>query len=148
MFSQTVEYALRAMAVLATGSGAQTAHQIAGATKVPADYLFKVLQGLGRAGLVIGVRGKHGGFSLARPAEEISILEVVNAVDPIQRIRHCPLDIPSHGTTLCPLHRKLDTAMQTVEEALGTTTLAEVVQGPAELRPLCGGPVEISCALS
>ncbi|MBL8227580.1 MAG: Rrf2 family transcriptional regulator [Bryobacterales bacterium] len=148
MFSQTVEYALRAMAVLATGRAAQTAHQIAASSKVPVDYLFKVLQTLGRAGLVIGVRGKHGGFSLARPAGEISILEVVNAMDPIQRIHYCPLQIPSHGTTLCPLHRKLDAALKTVEESLRTTSLAEVVAGPAELRPLCGGLVEVSCAVS
>ncbi|MCS7024102.1 MAG: Rrf2 family transcriptional regulator [Bryobacteraceae bacterium] len=148
MFSQTAEYALRAMAVLASRPAAQTAHQIAACTQTPADYLFKVLQALGRAGLVIGQRGKHGGFSLARPASQISILEVVNAVDPIRRIEHCPLRIASHGTRLCPLHRKLDAALKTVEDLLASTTLAELLEGPVELRPLCGGFQEASCAIS
>jgi Rrf2 family protein len=140
MFSQTVEYALRAMVVLAQHASApQTAQVIAIKSQVPVDYLFKVLQALGRAGLVGAQRGKHGGFTLARPAADVTILEVINAVDPIQRIRTCPLGIKSHGTTLCPLHRKLDGALQLVEQAFATTTLAELNDAPAPLMPLCGG---------
>ncbi|MCC6343017.1 MAG: Rrf2 family transcriptional regulator [Bryobacterales bacterium] len=140
MFSQTVEYALRAMVVLARHGGApQTAQAIAGKSQVPVDYLFKVLQVLGRAGLVGAQRGKHGGFSLTRPATEVTVLEIINAVDPIQRIRSCPLDIKSHGSTLCPLHRKLDAALQLVEHAFASTTLADLNDAPPNLMPLCGG---------
>ena len=101
MFSQTVEYALRAVVVLAMHPDSpRTAQQIADASKMPVDYLFKVLQLLGRAGLVTGQRGKHGGFTLARLPHDMTVLDVVNAVDPIKRLRTCPHGIPSHGTTL------------------------------------------------
>ncbi|NUQ01687.1 MAG: Rrf2 family transcriptional regulator, partial [Armatimonadetes bacterium] len=94
MISQTAEYALRAIVCLAAQpEGRLTTPQIAGATRVPAGYLSKVLQLLGRAGLVRSQRGLGGGFVLARPAELISVLDVVNAVDPIQRITGCPLEL-------------------------------------------------------
>jgi len=88
MFSTTTEYALRSMVLLAMRRGAPlTAQQIASETKVPIDYLFKVLQSLGRAGLVQAQRGKNGGFSLANDPADISIYDVVQAVDPINTLR-------------------------------------------------------------
>ena len=144
MFSQTVEYALRAMVVLADASGEpRTNTQIAAASRVPADYLSKVLQSLGRAGLVSAQRGKNGGFTLLTDAEEISILDIVNAVDPIRRIERCPLGIPQHGIRLCALHRKLDNAMAQVEDAFRSTTLAELITQPARSKPLCGALVHV-----
>lgn len=144
MFSQTVEYALRAMVVLADAQGEpRTTTQIAAASRVPADYLSKVMQSLGRAGLVNSQRGKNGGFTLLRDAVEISILDIVNAVDPIRRIERCPLGIPQHGVRLCALHRKLDNAMAHVEEAFRSTNLQEMVAQPNRSKPLCGGLVPL-----
>ncbi|HUQ92082.1 MAG TPA: Rrf2 family transcriptional regulator [Bryobacteraceae bacterium] len=144
MFSQTVEYALRAMVVLANHpQSPQTAHSIASVSQVPVDYLFKVLQSLNRSDLVAAQRGKHGGFTLARNASEVTILQIINAVDPIRRIRFCPLGIKSHGTHLCALHRKLDAALQSIEHTFGTTTLAEMLQEPAPYQPLCEGLVQV-----
>lgn len=137
IFSQTVEYALRAAVWLADHAEGQTTQEIAEATKVPPSYLSKVLQNLRRAGIVHGQRGVGGGFTLARPAMEISILDVVQAVDPIERIRTCPLGIPSHGVNLCPLHRKLDDAIGHVSGAFETTSLAELVAPRHRLKPLC-----------
>ena len=80
MFSQTAEYALRAVVWLANNDDApMTTNQIAKATQVPPDYLSKVLWALGRSGLVHAQRGKNGGFTLTRPADELSILDVINA---------------------------------------------------------------------
>lgn len=141
MFSQTVEYALRAVVHLAAQSPeGRTTDQIAAATFVPRAYLSKVLQSLTRAGVVQSQRGLGGGMALARPAAELTILEVVNAVEPIQRIRTCPLGLASHGVHLCPLHSRLDAALATVEEALGGTTLAEVLTEPTRSVPLCPFP--------
>lgn len=137
LVSQTVEYALRAAVWLADHDGGQTTQQIAEATQVPSSYLSKVLQELQRAGIVHGRRGAGGGFTLAAEPSKISVLDVVQAVDPIQRIRFCPLGIPSHGIRLCPLHRKLDDAMGHVEAAFGSTTLAELVAPKNKLKPLC-----------
>ena len=138
MFSQTAEYALRAIVWLAAHPGEpQTNLEIAAAAQVPADYLSKVMQSLGRGALVQAQRGKHGGFTLTRPADRISILEVVNAVDPIRRIRTCPLGLRSHGQRLCALHRRMDEALAHVERALGSATIADLVEEPSPVRPLC-----------
>lgn len=138
MFSTTTEYALRSMVFLAMRHGSpQTAQQIAAETKVPIDYLFKVLNSLGRSGLVQAQRGKNGGFSLANDPADISTLEIVQAVEPIKRIKTCPLGIKSHGVRLCSLHRKLDDAMRHVEEAFSSTTLADLIGDDAPIRPLC-----------
>jgi Rrf2 family protein len=110
---------------------------LADATKVPMGYLSKVLQALGRVGLVQSHRGLGGGFLLARPPEDITLYDVVQAVDPIQRIRTCPLGLQAHGVRLCPLHRRLDNAMRMVEDAFRESTLAEILAEPSRSKPLC-----------
>ena len=143
MFSKTVEYALRAVAHLAyEAPNARTTEQIAAATRVAPAYLSKVLQALSRGGIVKSTRGVGGGVALARRPEEVTILEVVNAVDPIERIKTCPLGLKSHGVRLCPLHRRMDDALATVEAAFGGTTLAEVLAEPTNSPPLCEVGVE------
>lgn len=138
MFSQTTEYALRAAVWLAQNIGSpQTTVQVAEATKVPISYLSKVLQSLGRAGIVRAVRGLHGGFELIQPPELVSILDIVNVVDPIRRIKSCPLHLQSHSKQLCPLHKKMDQALAVVEDSFRTTTLADVLRPGSEQRPLC-----------
>lgn len=141
MFSQTVEYALRAVVHLAhEAPHARTTDQIAEATRVPRAYLSKVIQALARAGVVHSQRGLGGGISLAKSADELTILEVVNAVDPIRRIRTCPLGIAAHGVHLCPLHSRVDKALAMVEEAFSKSTLAEVLSEPSPSVPLCPFP--------
>ena len=141
MFSQTVEYALRAVVHLAQHApDARTTDQIAEGTLVPRAYLSKVLQSLIRAELVHSQRGLGGGMALGKPAAELTILEVVNAVEPLQRIRTCPLGLAAHGVHLCPLHSRLDQAIATVEEALGSSTLAELLAKPTRSVPLCPFP--------
>jgi Rrf2 family protein len=137
MLSQTVEYALRAVVYLATLEGKSATNvEISKATKVPPAYLSKVLQGLSRARLVHSHRGIKGGFSLVQSPDELTILSVVNAVEPIQRIKVCPLGLKAHGARLCPLHKRLDEAMAQVETAFQSTTLAEVLAEPTSSIPL------------
>lgn len=139
MFSQTTEYALRAAVCLADAPDrSHTAQEIAERTRVPRDYLAKVLRSLSRSGLVLAQRGKHGGFSLTRPPEHVTIYDVVEAVDPLPRILSCPLGLRAHRTQLCALHRKLDAAYATVERELRGATLAEMLAaGESKVRPLC-----------
>lgn len=142
MFSQTVEYALRAVVHLADRAPeARTTDQISAVTLVPKPYLSKVLQNLGRAGIVRLQRGIGGGITLVKAPGELTILDVVNAVEPIGRIRTCPLGLAAHGTNLCPLHRRLDDALAHIEEAFRATTLAEVLAEPTTSVPLCAFPV-------
>lgn len=130
MLSQTAEYALRAMVALATRpDSANTAQTLARDTQVPLDYLSKILNALSRAGLVSGQRGRGGGFQCTRPCTELTVLEVVSAVDPLKRIHSCPLGLAAHATQLCPLHRKLDDAAKYVEDAFASTTIQSLCEG-------------------
>ena len=143
MLSQSVEYALRAVVHLASvAPEARTTEQISTVTLVPRAYLSKVLQALARGGVVQSQRGLGGGMSLVKKPDELTILEVVNAVEPIQRIRTCPLGLAAHGTHLCPLHRRVDNALALMEQAFEQTTLAEVLAEPTRSIPLCPFPNE------
>lgn len=138
MFSQTSEYALRIIVYLASLNGKQaTIAQIAEATRTPEGYLAKVLRSLVLAELLRSQRGPQGGSVLARPARQITVFDVIQAVDPIQRIRTCPLGIKGHGINLCPLHRRLDQAIAMVEDAFKKTNIAELVGAPAAPQALC-----------
>ncbi|MBI4383202.1 MAG: Rrf2 family transcriptional regulator [Nitrospinae bacterium] len=141
MISQTAEYALRAVACLATyPKTSLTAPRIASITKVPASYLSKVLQALGKARLVKSQRGLHGGFLLARPADKISLLDVIDAVDPIRPITQCPLDLETHGKNLCPLHDRLNDAIMLIQKAYRNATVGELVSQTGKSKPLCDMP--------
>ncbi|MCE9532201.1 MAG: Rrf2 family transcriptional regulator [Planctomycetes bacterium] len=140
MFSQTVEYALRAVVYLAEQVDARTTQQIAVVTKVPAAYLAKVLQNLSRFEVVRSQRGLHGGFSLGKSATELTIWEVVQAVEPIRRIRECPLELESHRTKLCALHRKLDDALAEIERTFRDCTIADILAVPFSDTPDCSFP--------
>lgn len=128
VFSTTMEYALRAAVYLAAQAGKPCINQdIAREMQVPVGYLAKVLQNLRRAGIVKSQRGLNGGFVLSRPATEITILDVVNAVDPVPRIKQCPLGLKEHRHQLCPLHSQLDAAAACVEKAFAEHTIEEMV---------------------
>lgn len=137
MLPKTADYALCTVAWLARHENqAESADKLAEVTKVPRRYLHKVLQDLGRAGLVRSRSGPGGGYSIARDPDEITILDVVNAVAPLERIRHCPLGLPSH-TQLCPLHRELDKAYAATERAFGRITMGQLLRSTSRTIPLC-----------
>src|SRR5262245_29665604 len=133
MLSRTMEYALRAFVWLASNPDTpQTTRQIAEGVQIPPGYLAKVMQQLAGAGLVLSQRGIGGGFLMARPPGKVSVLEVVNAVDPIPRIRACPLGREAHRTRLCPLHHTLDAALAMIEDAFARTTIGQLVDDEAQ----------------
>lgn len=139
MLPQTAEYALRAVIWLASHpDSAQTKDDMAQAAGVPPRYFYKVLQALGRAGLVQSQPGPGGGYRLARPANQITILDVVNVVAPMQRIHSCPLGIESHDPTLCPLHKELDKAFAHTETAFSRVTIGQLVSKRSCVTPLRG----------
>lgn len=143
MISQTAEYALRAMVYLADQNGeSRTTAQISEVTQIPAGYLAKVMQSLGKARLVNAQRGLNGGFTLVAPSREITVLSVIHAVEPIRRYHECPLNLPTHGRNLCPLHRQLDDVAKMIEETFANTTLADLLNVPAARKPLCRFPAE------
>ena len=136
MFSQTAEYAVRAVVMLAHLKKEHLvgAKELAERAKVPSSYLPKLMQNLVKAGIVDSRRGVGGGFSLKRSPDEITILDIVNAVDPIKRIVGCPLGLESHSKVLCPMHARLDQAMAEIESVLSASTIAELLTD--ESRPI------------
>lgn len=140
MLSQTTEYALRAMVWLAhAGPGLTPTSVLADETRVPFNYLAKVLQALAKADLIVGRRGVGGGYRLARGPDEITMLDVVNAINPVRPIDTCPLGIPNHDANLCSLHCRLDRAARDLIAAFGSVTLADLLDESATAAPLCDG---------
>lgn len=133
MISQTSEYALRAVVHLAkAGGGPAVAQDIARATQVSVGYLHKILRLLARKGILLAQRGVGGGFSLARPASEISVLEVLCVTEnELVRIGACPLGIEGH-TELCPLHRLLDEQVASIERVFQSTTIGDLLAAPSQ----------------
>lgn len=127
MISQTSEYALRAIVFLGNEGEPRTTAEISKATKTPSDYLSKVMRGLVREGIVASRRGLHGGFSLARLPQETSVLDIISAVDPIKRIRECPLGNKAHGVKLCTLHRTIDETLAIAEETFRNLTVDQLL---------------------
>ena len=138
MISQSAEYSLRAVLCLAGEPDGRplTTQQIADRARIPAGYLAKVLQVLGRAGIVTSQRGLNGGFSLAVAPDALTLLAIVAAVEPSRRITECPIGHPDHVLSLCPLHRRLDSAAAGVERILRETTIADILAESLG-QPLC-----------
>ncbi len=142
MFCRTVEYALRAVAYLAVHDGTTgTIQEISEGTKIPAPYLRKVLAKLRTKGMIHSQRGTGGGITLIADPATTTILEIVNAVDPIVRIEECPLGLPDH-TSLCPLHQELDQAISSIQQALGAKTIAEMLPDYSDSSSHCRFPAQ------
>lgn len=137
MISKTAEYALRAVACLGTETDRPvSADALAELTKVPRRYLTRVLQDLCAAGMVRSRPGPGGGYELIRPPSKLTILDVINTVEPIARIKTCPLGLKTH-TKLCPLHAELDRAYAATETAFKGVTIQELVNSASPTVPLC-----------
>ncbi len=137
IISQTLEYALRAVVFIANGQErSYTTAQIAKTTKVPQAYLSKVLQSLVRGNIIQSQRGFGGGFILAKNANEIKILDIVAAVDPMERIHTCPLELATHGSNLCSLHKRLDDAIATMQTTFSGTSITQIVSQENAILPM------------
>lgn len=129
MLSVTVEYAIRALVCLA-GSPEQrlTARVIARRTGIPAGYLPKVLLTLANARLLDSRKGSGGGFSLARPASTVTLLDIAAALKGASPDESCPALQAAGRDELCPLRRRLAEAREVLMANLASTTLAELVR--------------------
>jgi Rrf2 family protein len=142
LLSTTAEYALRIMIALTESSRpSMTSEKIAAATWVPSDYAIKVLQLLGRAGLVRAQRGRGGGFRMICDPRKTTLLDVVNTIEPMKRCTKCPLERESHSGSLCPLHQCIDDVAALLEGTLRSMTLQRVVD-EADGRAVCGPGID------
>ena len=129
IYSKTAKYAVLALAEVAAraSDGLVTTRQIAEATSSPYPHLAKVINQLHRAGLIQATRGKQGGIKLARPASEMTIKDVVVALDGPAILNDCPLFLdPCDCERPCTLHAIWRPARDAVVEFLEKTTVQAV----------------------
>lgn len=137
LISRTSEYALRAVIwLIQEPARSQTARQIARGTRTPPGYISKVLQLLAKAGLVRSQRGLGGGFQFASDPARVTVLEVINAVDPLERIHTCPLGLKAHGKNLCPLHCGMNEVAEQMEATFAQSKLADLLNTDSASVPL------------
>lgn len=127
LLSQTAEYALRAttwLAVCPPGTALRSS-DLSRATGIPDHYLSKILRRLVIAGLLSSRRGQGGGFELARPPDEIRLLDVLHAVDPSIERGRCAFGWGAcDAKAPCPLHAAWAPMGDSFMEWAATTTLA------------------------
>lgn len=127
-FSTSTGYALLALGYLARCPDRWVlAKEIAQHTQVAGPYLSRILHTLEGAGFVTSKRGYQGGFQLARPAAQIAILDIVEAVEREPRISRCLLGLAQcSDETDCPLHDLWKTARARIESRLAKLRLNEL----------------------
>lgn len=139
VLSQTAEHALRATLYLGrSGSGSLvSAREVAEALGTPANYTGKTLRQLARKGVLRSTRGREGGFALAVRPEELTIADIVDAVDEAPlRTAVCLLgDRPCSPGTPCEAHVRWTEVRRRASELLERTTLAELLGGAPASAP-------------
>ena len=132
--TRQADYALRAMIFLArmdSNTRAATS-QIAEEQLIPPSFLAKIISQLSIAGLIHTSRGARGGVTLARPAEEITLLEVIEAIDGPIALNQCTLS--KNGCPFqenCPIHPVWCDAQSELVQRLSKTTFASLISQSA-----------------
>lgn len=138
LLSEASEYGLRAVIWMAQcPAEPQKVKDIAEQIKAAPGYLVKVLQELAKAGILSARRGSQGGFILESDPSKLTALDVIHAIDPFERITTCPLMLEAHASALCPIHRRIDDAMATIEESFRRLTIRDVISRASDSSPQC-----------
>ncbi len=136
MISKTSEYALRAVLYIARegDGGSVRANEVSEALDVPANYLSKTLHVLAREGLLYSERGPRGGFRLVKPADEVTLADVIELLDPAMLQKTCLLGMPEcSDESSCALHERWKRVREPLVAFFRETTLGEVMAGKAPL---------------
>ena len=142
LYSAGVEYGIHCLAFLVGNGGDSreaSVRDLAELQGVPVEYLAKIFTKLAKGKLVVASEGVRGGFSLARPADEITLLDIVNAIDGRKNIFECrdirgrcalfegnPPEWAIEGT--CSIHGAMMTAQKRMEEALAQQTILDIAR--------------------
>jgi Rrf2 family protein len=125
------DYAVRAMLALGkhSGDGWLSVPAVSAAMAIPERFLPRVMSDLVDAGLVVGRRGRTGGYRLAKPAEQVTLLDIISATEPGPELRVCILRGGPCGLDgRCAVHDAFSSAREAMLEQLGATSLAVVVR--------------------
>jgi Rrf2 family protein len=142
--SAKADYAVRAAVELAAaGDGPVKGERIAQAQRIPPNFLENILLDLRNAGLVASRRGQDGGYWLARPADQVSIADVIRAVDgPLANVRGGRPEQLAYSGSAEPLRDVWVAVRASLRSVLEQVTLADVARGelPASVRELAADP--------
>lgn len=129
--NKLTDYAVVVLVDMARNGRVRAAQQIACDTGVPLPTVAKIMKALVRGSLVVSHRGAAGGYGLARPAEEISVADMIQALEgPIALTACVEAGEDACGLErLCPMRGHWTAVNGKVEDALRTVTLAEMAQG-------------------
>ncbi|MGD2153809.1 MAG: Rrf2 family transcriptional regulator [Gemmatimonadales bacterium] len=131
MISKTDQYALRAVLCLAQQPAGATlgAVHIARRLELPGNYLSKILHSLARAGVLVSERGPRGGFRLARPANELSLAEVIEPFSSLAQERSCLLGREEcSDDSPCRVHSRWKAVSDPVIGFFNETTIADLIE--------------------
>ena len=143
--SVKTDYAIRAAAELAS-MGAEapvTADRIARAQGIPVKFLLNILSELSRSRIVRGYRGANGGFALARPAEQITLADIIRAVEgPLANVHESRPEELTYSGASEPLRDVWIAVRASLRSVLESVTLADLVEGslPASVIELAAEP--------
>jgi Rrf2 family protein len=142
--SAKADYAIRATVELAVaGEGPTKGERIAQAQSIPPNFLENIFTDLRNAGLVASRRGAEGGYWLARPAEEISLADVIRAVDgPLANVRGVRSEQVEYTGSAAPLRDVWVAVRASLRGVLEKVTLADLAAGelPKQVRDLAADP--------
>lgn len=141
IYSSACGYAIRSLSWLALKrpDGYMLVDEICEGANVPRHFLAKVFQDLVRRGLLVSARGRGGGFALARPADEITLLEIVEAVDGSSALQQCVVGMARcDDKQPCPEHDQWKPIRTRVRKYLERTTLKRMAHGLEKKLELTG----------
>lgn len=131
MLSKSCVYGLRAAiyVALVKKDNFVSIREISSKLDISFYFLTKILQILTQKNIMISFKGPKGGIKLARPAEQISLMEVVLALDGQKLFEQCILGLPGCGIlNPCPLHEEWSQAVEILKTTFNNTTLAQLAQ--------------------
>ena len=143
IYSRSAEYALRALVHIATLPPGEftMAKTIAADANIPAPFLAKLLQDLTRDGFLKSNKGPGGGFRLSLPAEDLSMLRIVEAIDGPGRFDRCIGGAPEcNDRVACGMHDSWKALRSRIIEYLGGTSVADLAKALGEKRKLLARP--------
>ena len=130
IFTTTTEYAIRGIAELCGRAGEGKSimlDDLVAGTTLPRDFLAKVFQRLVKAGILRSAKGRGGGFSLGRRAEEITLKDIVEAIDGPILLDRCAVGLEKcNDAQPCPQHDLYKPVRERLRDYLTTTTVADL----------------------
>lgn len=134
LFSRGCAYAIRAVLLVSLKSKRERRkfipiRELADELNLSFHFLTKILQSLTEAQVLESFRGPRGGVGLARPAEQLTILDIIAAVDGLSIFTECALGLDGCGEQApCPLHKSWSKGRQALRSMLEKTTLASLTK--------------------